>query len=345
MAMRLYLFFTTLILIATGVGSSAMGVFANAQTVVPTLLPSAGQTAQGQNRSSQIAPSQILEVQGLAIDPFLIETDLTPGQASQYSITLTNVTDAPLIFETSINDFVTNGRDGQPLFLPSGQQSDPKYSLSTWVKVTQQPNFTIVPRGQTTINFTITPPLEAELGTHYGGLLFGQPLQQLGDQATAVQSKAGTIILARLGKANEQGTISNFFSQRKVYQSAPINLALTFDNFGNVHTKPKGDIYIRNMFSRDVADLQVNRDALIVLPETERDFAATWQPRWAFGRYTAETVLYFGNPKLELRATTSFWVIPIVPLVAGLGIALVLIAGIYVMIKRYNRYIIKRAQK
>jgi hypothetical protein len=297
--------------------------------------------AQAQPASS----GQTLEIQGLAIDPFLIEADVTPGQSSPYAITLTNTTDGPLTFETSINDFTTNGRDGQPLFLNSSEQSDPKYSLSAWIKVTQQPQFTIPPRGQTTINFTITPPADAELGTHYGGLLFGQPKQASAGQATVVQSKVGAIILAKLGKANEQGTISQFFSQHKIYQAAPIDLVLTFHNYGNVHSKPKGDVYIRNMFGHEVVDLQVNRDANIVLPESERDFNISWNPSWALGRYTAETVLYYGNPKLEVRATTVFWVLPVFPLLAGLCIAAVFLALIYVIIKRYNRYIIKRSQK
>jgi hypothetical protein len=293
----------------------------------------------------QNVPGQSLAIQGLAIDPFLIETDVVSGQSSEYSITLTNTTDTALTFETSINDFTTNGKDGQPLFLNSSEQSDPKYSLSTWIKITQQPNFTIPPRGQTTVHFTITPPADAESGTHYGGLLFGQPKQQLAEQGAAVQSKVGTIILARLGKANEQGSISEFFSQHKIYQAPPIGLVLTYHNYGNVHSKPKGDVYIRNMFGREVKDIQVNRDANIVLPENERDFNITWSPSWAFGRYTAESVLYFGNPKLEVRAKTSFWVLPILPLLAGLCILIVLIAAIYVIIMRYNRYIIKRAQK
>ncbi len=295
--------------------------------------------------ADQTSTPQVLQVHGLGIDPFLIEADVVAGQASEYTITLTNTTDQPLSFETSINDFTTNGTSGQPLFLPSDKQSDPKYSLSAWVKVTEQPQFTIAPRAQTKIKFTITPPSDAEVGTHYGGLLFGQPERRAqAGQETVVQNKVGTIILARLGKANEQGTISGITTDKRVYQQSPINFTVTFNNYGNVHSKPKGDIYLKNIFGQEVADLQVNRDAQIILPATQRSFDVSWRPQLAFGRYTAEAVMYFGNPKLETRATVSFWVIPVRSLLILAGSALIALLFLYVIIKRYNRFIINRSR-
>jgi len=150
--------------------------------------------------------------------------------------------------------------------------------------------------------------------------------------------------LAKLGKAQEQGLISRFFSQQSWYQSGPYDLILGFHNFGNVHSKPKGSVVVRNMFGQQVADLQVNRDALIVLPETEREFEISWQPSWAFGRYTAEAIMFFGNPKLEVRSQTSFWVLPAFPILAGLCILIVLVAAGYYGVIRYNRYIIKHSK-
>lgn len=300
---------------------------------------------KAQEQSEDATQSKVLEVQGLAIDPFLIETEVVPGQTKYYEITVTNTTNAPLSFEVSINDFVTDGRSGQPLFLPPSEKSDPKYSLSQWINITQQPQFTIKPQEQTKINFSITPPVDAELGTHYGGLLFGRPKEPLNEQGTVVQNKAGTIILAKLGKAQEQGVISRFFSQQSWYQTGPYDMILGFHNYGNVHSKPKGSIVVRNIYGQQVADVQVNRDALIVLPETERDFEVSWNPSWAFGRYTAEAIMFYGNPKLEVRAQTVFWVLPVFPILAGLCILIVLGGMVYYGLGRYNKYIIKQASK
>ncbi len=306
---------------------------------------SAFTSVQAQEQVGDATQSKILEVQGLAIDPFLIETEVVPGQAKYYEISVTNTTNAPVSFEVSINDFVTDGRSGQPLFLPPSEKSDPKYSLSQWINITQQPQFTIGPQEQTKINFSITPPVDAELGTHYGGLLFGRPKEPLNEQGTVVQNKAGTIILAKLGKAQEQGIISRFFSQQNWYQTGPYDMVLGFHNYGNVHSKPKGSIVVRNIYGQQVADVQVNRDALIVLPETERDFEVSWNPSWAFGRYTAEAIMFYGNPKLEVRAQTVFWVLPVFPILAGLCILIVLGGLLHYGITRYNKYIINKANQ
>jgi hypothetical protein len=290
------------------------------------------------------AQSQSLQVQGLSIDPFLIEIDMAPGQTQQRVISLTNTTNKPLTFTASINDFEVSGNSGQPRFLDSDEESNPKYSLSRWITVSRQPQFTIPPQGQTEVGITITVPSDAEPGTHYGGILFGQPYQPVEASGAAVQHKAGTIILVKLGQSQEKVQITNFFTQQRIYRRGPVEFIASVRNFGDVHAKPKGDITIRNLWGVHVAQVPVNPDALIVLPESARDFAQTWQTKLGFGRYTAEAVMYYGNPKLELRAEASFWIIPVKEIVMGMLITLILGIIGYIGIRKYNQYIIKHSR-
>lgn len=288
--------------------------------------------------------AQGLQVQGLGIDPFLIEIDMAAGEVQTRSITLTNTTNAPLTFTASINDFVPNGSTGQPQFLDANVESDSKFSLSRWITVTRQPEFTIPPQSQTEVAFTINVPVDAEPGTHFGGILFGQPLGIKPPSGPAVIQKAGAIILVKLGESQEKVQVSQFFTQQKVYQSGPIEFLISLHNFGNVHSKPKGDITIRNFWGRQVAQVPVNPDAQIILPESGRDFSQTWNKKIGFGRYTAESVLYYGSPKLELRSQTSFWIIPMKEI--SLGVLFALILGIigYIGVRQYNKYIIKHSR-
>lgn len=288
-----------------------------------------------------------LQVQGLGIDPFLIELEMSPGQSHEQIITLTNTTNQPLTFSVSINDFVVNGTTGQPLFLEAHELSDPKFSLSQWITVVQQPEFTIPPQAQTKVRFAVRVPPNAEPGTHYGGLLFTQPLSSFSgsEQSGAlVRHKAGAIILVKLGKSQEQIRIDSFDVEQTVYRREAVKFSTMLVNDGNVHSKPKGDITIRNLFGRTVKQVPVNRDAQIILPQTGRDFESVWNPGWRLGKYSAEAVLYYGNPKIELRAQTSFWIIPVREL-AILMVSLALLAVIgYNGIKRYNKYVINRSR-
>ena len=288
--------------------------------------------------------AQGLQVQGLGIDPFLIELNMSAGETQTQSITLTNTTNESLTFTASINDFVPNGATGQPSFLGADQESESKFSLSRWIKVTRQPEFTIPPQSQTEVEFTVDVPVDAEPGTHYGGILFGQPLGVIPSSGSAVIQKAGAIILVKLGESQENVQIQEFFTQRSVYQRGPVEFLVSLHNFGNVHSKPKGDITIRNIFGSQVAQVPVNPDALIVLPESGRDFSQQWKTNLGFGRYTAEAVLYYGSPKLELQAQTVFWIVPLRELILGVLILLILAIIGYIALRQYNRYIIKHSR-
>ena len=69
-----------------------------------------------------------------------------------------------------------------------------------------------------------------------------------------------------------------------------------------------------------------------------------WNPKLGFGRYTAEAVIFYGSPKLELQVQTSFWIIPVKELLLGVLIALILGIIGYMAVRRYNRYIIKHSR-
>lgn len=285
-----------------------------------------------------------LQVQGLGINPFLVELELTPGQSKEQVITLSNTTSEPITFTVSINDFVPNRSSGQPVFLDSKEESNPKYSLSRWITITKQPQFTIPANSNTEVAFNISVPVDAEPGTHYGGLLFGQPLSDLSVSGSAVQHKAGAIILVKLGQSEEKVQLNKFFTQKQVYTRGPIEFLATLHNYGNVHSKPKGDIAIYNMLGIQVAEVPVNPDAQIILPESARDFTQTWQNKLGFGRYTAKAKLFYGSPKLEIQSQISFWIVPVKEII--LGVLIMLILGIigYIAIGRYNRYIIKKSR-
>ncbi|QQS22948.1 DUF916 domain-containing protein [bacterium] len=269
---------------------------------------------------------------------------MQPGQSHTQTINLSNTTDSNLTFDVSINDFVPKENTGQPIFLDSDEESDPRFSLSSWVSVTQQPEFTIPAKGTTKVVFTITVPEDAEPGTHYGGILFGQLAGDLNVSGSAVEHKAGSIILVRLGKSQEQIALSKFYTNKNLYLTGPVEFVANLSNVGNVHSKAKGDIVIRNMWGKHIVDVPVNKNAHVILPQSTREYIQEWPVRFGFGRYTAEMVLYYGNPKIELRATTAFWVFPVKGLI--LGVLSLVILGIIVNIglRKYNNYIIKRSR-
>lgn len=293
---------------------------------------------------AQQPDQQMLQVEGLGISPFLIEVDVEPGKSSLNRITLTNTSDQPLPVDISIQDFVPNEHGDGASFLESGQQSDPRFSIAEWITIVKQPQFIIEPRQQTTVEFTIEPPAEAEPGTHYGGILFSYRHRSVEDASVTVTQKAGTLVLANLGVAHQLGSITNFHAQPSL-DFGEVKFLLSFYNQGNVHVKPKGELQIENMLGRQVGSVLINKDAAIVLPEAQRSFEGSWKPGWRFGRYTAQAVMYYGNPKLEARAVVHFWIIPWQHIVMVALVAVLVLFGGYKGIKRYNIWLLSRVTR
>lgn len=288
--------------------------------------------------------SESLEFSGLAITPFLIEAELEGGEVSEQKILLTNTTGKKVSYDISINDFIPDEESGQAKFLPTGQDAQAQYSLSSWISITGQPNFSLNPGESSEIKFQITPPKDAEPGTHYGGMLFSVRTSETTVAGSAVVEKVGAIILAKIGRAKEQGNISNMYVDDSA--TGGKNLILQFHNFGNVHLKPKGEIFIHNIFGGQSGNLYVNRDAEIILPETQKEFVSNWKPGvFTFGRYTATAVLYYGNPKIEVRNTISFWILPIKQLMAFLILVFAMVFFGRKGIRRYNKWLIRKAKR
>lgn len=278
----------------------------------------------------------------LAISPFIIETTLAPGQTQNNSITIFNLSDNELPIAISINDFVPSGEHGSVRFLETGEASHPSFSLASWIIITTQPDFTIPPKGQTNVEFSITVPSDAEPGTHYGGLLFSAREAKEAAANITVVKKVGAIILVGAGNTNASGSIKQFRTSKKIYTVTPIQFGSTFKNTGNVHVQPKGQIAIRNLFGKTIGEAHINESAQFVLPGSTRTFESLFNNPWLIGRYTAELIMYYGNPKLEARSVIYFWVIPIKQLGTYGGLLVLVVSACYIAIKRYNKWIISK---
>lgn len=295
--------------------------------------------------ASSHAQGDTLSEGSLAISPFLIETTLKPGQSEVNTITVSNRSDTPLPIAISVNDFIPAGDHGGVRFLDTGQAAHPNFSLASWITITSQPDFTIPPRGQTKVTFSISVPIDAEPGTHYGGLLFSAREKDNEQLNVAVIKKIGTIILVGAGTTNASGEIRSFDSTKNFYSEPQVNFSTDFANTGNVHLQPKGQIAIRNIFGQLIGEAYINQDAQFVLPGTLRGFEGAFKRNWLLGRYTAELTMYYGNPKLEARASVHFWVIPTRQILLYGGLLILVIGVCYVSITQYNAWVIRKNTK
>lgn len=266
----------------------------------------------------------------LTIAPPIFQINLQPGETWSSSIAVVNNNPYDLTLFADPVLFKPSGESGSPVFISHPDEESPDTSsLAHWITVPQ--GALEVLREQTYyLPLTISVPFDAPPGGHYAAVLIGNHAPEgssEGSNVSVTSSIAALIFLSVSGDVIEKGRIRDFVTEKSLYETAEATLSLRFENQGNVHLLPQGNIVIYNMFGKVRGTIPVNhhKDYGNVLPDSIRKFSFTWESDaglWDIGRYKAEATIGYGKDmKQTALATTYFYVLPIVPLleiVAGL---------------------------
>jgi len=301
----------------------------------------------------------------ITLIPPSLEIGLKPGQAYNTVIKLFNETSDTVELYTEARSFTAKGETGQPYF---DFEAEP-IGLGEWIDVEEGP--IVIESGKRyEVPLTINPPVDADPGGHYASLFFSSAPPEEG--MVRIASKIGTLILARVdGEVSERGVIAEFDTKdsQKMFDRLPIQFFARFQNTGNVHLKPTGEIVITSMFGKESATLEFNASKGATLPDTIRKYEAIWEKgsviekpgnfwsdfwqgygnernNFAFGKYTAQLNIVAGSAEtVKQSSTVSFWMIPWRILSVWAVVAALVIILVIVLIKKYNAWIIKKAQK
>jgi hypothetical protein len=282
--------------------------------------------------------------QGLEISPPLIELNVNPGDVKEVEIYVRNVTRDPLIVGGEVNDFVAAGEDGQPKLLLDESETSP-FTIKPWV--TNLSKVTIGPQERKAIKATMSVPKDASPGGHYGVIRFTGTPPELEDTGVSLSASVGTLMLVNVsGDVKEAASIAEIYTsqndkKRNMFEYGPVVLGLRLKNDGNVHFKPGGTIRVTNMLGKEIASFQLNDKGSNVLPQSVRKFEQLLNKKLLFGRYNVTADIAYGSQSTIVSGSKTFWVIPYKLIALGIGI----IALLIFLVRSYNRYILKRAQK
>jgi hypothetical protein len=290
--------------------------------------------------------------QALEIGPPLISLTANPGDTLQADINLRDVSSGNLLVTSQVNDFIANGEDGTPKVVLEDEANP--YSLKTWISAIEP--LTLKSKELKKLTVTINIPGNASPGGYYGVVRFTGTAPELQDTGVSLSASLGALIFIRInGDAQENMSIEEFSvnkdsSDGPLFESTPISFVERVKNNGNVYEQPSGKITITDMFGKDVATINVNLPPGNVLPASIRKFeqtldSSTLGNKIMFGYYKAHLKVSYGDSNQEVSSDLTFWVIPyrlITVIVVGLLLAFFVLR---LVIKRYNRHIISKAQK
>ncbi len=280
----------------------------------------------------------------LTVSPPYFDYRLNPGDTNLDVIKLYNDSSQSLTIWPQLQNFTADDKEsGTPVFY-SPDQDQKGSSLAQWIKVDQTP-IVLAPQERANLPFAINVPKDrVQPGGHFGAIMLStQPPNATG--GVAIGSQIAALILVNIsGDVKEVGGIAEFGFNKPAswYNYLPVDFFLRFENSGNTHLRPVGNVFIKDVFGRQVAALVLNPDFRSVLPQSIRRFELGWHGRggaepgnfldglnyewhnFGLGKYKATLVVNYGSNNSVVTDEREFYVWPWRLLSVG-GVLLVLL--------------------
>jgi len=291
----------------------------------------------------------------LSITPPLFQLTIGPGEFWASTLKVVNTNPYDLTLYASVMNFKAEGEEGTGRFTPV-IKDDPEiaaHSLAHWIDITTEAIF--IPQEKSVdVPFSVRIPKDASPGGHYAAILVGtQPLADDTKGAVVrVSSFVSSLLFVRIqGDVIEEGRIREFSTDSTFYQKSDVDFILRFENTGNVHLQPQGEIVIYNMWGKERGKIAINQKSNFgnVLPQSIRKFVFEWRGEenlFEAGRYKAIVALTYGKEaRQNVSRTIYFWIVPLGPTFGILGGFISFIFFLIWGIRAYVKKAITIAQK
>ena len=271
------------------------------------------------------------------LEPGKSEIFLNPGESVTKYIYVTNRIKGATKFKVEVEDFVGSRNPNQTVVLLGNGKA-----LNSSIDYIQPDTkeFTLNFGQKIAIPVKVSLPNNVAPGGYYGSVLISNEPEVISgvqkdttQNFTRVISRLGTLFFIRAkGAAKESGNLEDFRiagEKQAFYEKGPLSFEILFNNDGNVHLVPYGNISVTNIFGHSIAELPV--DAYFALPNSLRFRNVLLPNEFLIGRYTAKIHLNRGYKNLLDEKTITFWVLPW-KLVLGIvfGVLIVITVSIFI---------------
>ncbi len=249
------------------------------------------------------------------VGPGRFEVELAPGQSKTVEMIISNRMGVEKTFSIGTED-AEGTTDGSQALVLLGDDRGP-YTIKDNISVPHE-QFVLKHSERERVPVTISLPADAEPGGRYGSLLVSivsdpNQLNAAGGAAPAsvIVSRIGTLFfISTPGFTDQSGQVQDFSTagDRSVYAEGPISFGVVYENTGDVHVNPYGEINITNMFGDEVGFVKL--EPWFVLPRSLRLREVSWDRELLIGRYTATAKINRGYGDIIDESTLTFWVLP-----------------------------------
>lgn len=320
--------------------------------------------------------SQENEGLNLTVTPVLIDLVAEPGKKLSEKLRVKNNMNQEINVVVKVNKLEPRGEQGDAV--PT--EPDGTEDYLNWMTFDKS-SYTISPREWADIRFVIEIPEDAAFGYYYALRL----TSSTGVESETQNSIQGEIIVPVLLKIDNDGAkaeanLVEFKATKNINEYMPVDFLTRISNTGNIHIKPRGNIFIKGNNGKEIDNIEVNQGGGNILPNSIREFDASWSDgfivreevtengavvldqngrkvtrlkfQWnkltdfRFGKYTASLLMAYddGQKDIPIVATTTFWIIPYKFLSILFISVILLVFIIRLLLKAYVRNQIKKYQ-
>lgn len=292
---------------------------------------------------------------GYRISPVRVEYTIEKGKSEVVTLTIENPTAATTTAKAVYNDFVASDKeDGEPRLILDENSEPPKNSFKSLAQPVE--DVVLQPKEKKDVNVTLKVPSDANSGGYYGAIRFVPASTGEGDGNVGLSASVGTIALITVpGDLKEQVDLveltaattptkeAETATAKSFFTNGQVTVLTRLKNNGDIHVKPFGKIQVKNMLGKVVQEIEFNTlgegaDARSnILPGSIRAFENKIDKTNLVGRYTIEANLGYSSGSGELiSAKSTFWYMPIWAILVVIAVVVLIVAGIYFLIRKFG---------
>lgn len=301
---------------------------------VPAIAVEALSSSAASSQSSQaVVISQQNDIpvrDDFQVSPTRFVMELAPGEERTIKIEVLSRAGDEFTYSVSVEDF-SSDESGNDIVMYGGK--DGPFSSRKWITpgITQ---INLKHAERVTIPVTVKIPTNAAIGDHYSTVLFQRDPKGV-QPGFNIVARVGVLLLITVkGQVIREGELKSFGTESPFYWWLPATLGIRYQNTGTVHLVPTGKVEIRNVFGILVDEIPVKD--WYVLRNSTRGRLITWQPGFALGYYKATLTLNANANHETETLSTSFWVIPIIPVSIVLVMIFVVSLTVQVFFNRFE---------
>ena len=288
----------------------------------------------------------------MKISPLRTDITIEAGESGTVEVLVTNISDDAVILRAIANDFVAGDEKGTPSIILDENSYAPSHSLKRFMKPIE--NITLGPGETRKVEVQIEVPADAMAGGYYGVIRFA-PATSSGQPVDLNASVASLILLRVPGPVVEELVLTNFDVRQNGSSGSNfrtpdnLELLLRFENKGNVHVAPFGQIVVQKG-KEVIYDYKFNQKDPKgeVLPNSARRWEVPLENLGKFGKYKIIGTFGYGTQGQTINVEKTIWIIPtlyILGAVGGLLLLIAIIVGIWLFLRSYKRRILRSARR